>query len=169
MEAQTFLRQLLEWFPLEVLYVGENFHLGRYPGVGARDISRVVKEMGGTLRVDITALANDNDSPISSTRIREAVTKGNLLAVTQLLGRPFRIDLRGVPLLRHGDTWGLLRKWVSQVMPHNGNYAIVLHGRNQQVRTQGSWKSTGAYWEHKNIETLEFLEIQSLIREIPEG
>lgn len=69
--------------------IGENFHFG-YRGEG--DI-QTLTSLGKSLGFDVTSLsmANLGGKPVSSTRIRQALKKGQLDEVTNMLGRPYVI------------------------------------------------------------------------------
>lgn len=151
--AEDFTRMLVEDAGMEVLVVGENFHLGR----GREgDVARL-RELGTRLGFEVVALSlvsgGDGEvSDISSTRIRRALATGEMREVAELLGRPFA--LRG-PVL-HGDERGrtigfpTLNIGVSadQALPPNGVYVTraeiagsVYHGATN-IGTQPTFEGT---------------------------
>jgi len=164
-ESTLFLHRFLQWFPLDCLYVGENFHLGRYPGTTAQELEDLFNQLGKKVRVDITDLANHNGQIVSSTIIRKALLQGDLSHSNSLLGRPFRIDLRGIPLLRHGGIQGMLKKWTTQLLPQAGTFILSLQGLSGSVESKGWATPEGFFWEHSEsnqesywIDLLESLE-----------
>jgi riboflavin kinase/FMN adenylyltransferase len=98
--ALDFCRLLVEEAGLRLLVVGEDFRLGR----GGEGTVEVLTAIGDELGFEVIAvpLLGDGDDRVSSTRVREALTEGDMEAVSQLLGHHFM--LRG-PVL-HGDERG---------------------------------------------------------------
>ncbi len=89
-----FERFLLPSFPLAALRVGTNFRFGNRRSGDFEQLKEIAARQGfdvdGTdeLLIDGTA---DGDRPVSSTAIREAVRKGEVLEARQMLGRPFAL------------------------------------------------------------------------------
>jgi riboflavin kinase/FMN adenylyltransferase len=85
--ARTVLRGALG---AEAVVVGTNFRFGRGR---AGDLS-VLRQLGDALgfRVDGVPPVVHEGAPISSTRIREALSRGAVAAATDLLGRPYFVD-----------------------------------------------------------------------------
>lgn len=98
--ALDFVRLLVEETEMRLLVVGEDFHLGR----GREGDTTRLAEFGRELGFEVVALPllrNEAES-VSSTRIRNALSAGEMDEVTELLGRPY--SLRG-PVLA-GDARG---------------------------------------------------------------
>jgi len=103
-------RESAEDFVLEVLVgalgarlvvVGEDFHFGH----GRRGTVALLAEMGARHGFEVAGIALDADAAgraVSSTRIRELLTGGDVVAAAMLLGRPHQV--RGVVV--HGDGRG---------------------------------------------------------------
>ena len=98
--ATDFSRLLVEEAGMRLLVVGEDFRLGR----GGEGTVEVLTEIGEELGFEVLALPllGDDDDPVSSTRVREALAAGDMQSVSKLLGHPFL--LRG-PVV-HGDERG---------------------------------------------------------------
>ena len=156
LDAKAFLESLTEGLRVERLVVGANFRLGRYPGT---DAAHLQSEHRG-LRVDIVDLATDNGGPISSSRIRDAVASGRLFEAEALLGSAYRLDVQGIPILRHGKTFGIWREWTQQVLPKTGVFTLKALVDGKDVKLLGSFNKQGLFWdmlETGSLQSLEFL------------
>jgi riboflavin kinase/FMN adenylyltransferase len=68
--------------------------------------------------------------PVSSSRVRDALLAGNLAAVTELLGRPYRVAGVVAAGARRGRTIGFPTANLDRVetlLPGNGVYAVRVH------------------------------------------
>jgi riboflavin kinase/FMN adenylyltransferase len=101
-EAGDFLHQLFERFPrLRCVACGPNFHFGHHRSGNPDMLREFAKQRGIDARVPQLAL--HQNSPISSSRIREALQKGALEDVRAMLGRPYTMRgtvVRGRQLAR---------------------------------------------------------------------
>lgn len=98
---ETFIDQVLRSsLDARHVVVGHNFHFGHRAAGDVDLLARVGARDGFT--VDGVELLTVDGEPISSTRIRTALGRGDVEAATRLLGRPFTID--GVVV--HGDHRG---------------------------------------------------------------
>jgi riboflavin kinase/FMN adenylyltransferase len=79
---------------------GEDFTFGQGRSGNAQSLARLGGEVG--IRTRTVAAVHDGEGPISSSRIRAALTAGDCATATRLLTRPFAI--RG--LVQHGDKLG---------------------------------------------------------------
>jgi riboflavin kinase/FMN adenylyltransferase len=126
LEAQAFPAFIKEAMPaLKTVSVGEGFRFGRGRAGDAKLLciegAKVGLNVRPVVRVDM------DDLPISSTRIREKVSAGEIAQANRLLGRPYIAEGRIVP----GD--GLGRKigiptfnldWSPGLTPRLGVYAV---------------------------------------------
>ena len=127
--AADFARLLVEEAGLRLLVVGEDFRLGR-GGEGTIELLTTLGEELGFQVLPIPLLG-DNSDRVSSTRVRDALSAGEMEDVSHLLGRSF--FLRG-PVL-HGDERGrqigfpTLNLGVSADLwlPPNGVYVTRAH------------------------------------------
>jgi hypothetical protein len=86
---------------IDYLTVGVNFRCGYRLDTSARDLRDMMRP-GGTL-TELAPQVRAGGSPISSSRIRDAVLAGDLAGAEGLLGRPYDLDLTGLcPALRGG-------------------------------------------------------------------
>jgi riboflavin kinase / FMN adenylyltransferase len=127
-EPDAFAQRLLvEMLGAKVVLVGENFRFGRSR---AGDFARLT-ELGDQLgfRALAEALERDASGPISSTRIRAALERGELGAVEALLGRPHAISGRVVAGQGRGRTIGVPTANLADIgeaMPPHGVYAVLV-------------------------------------------
>ncbi len=71
--------------PTEIV-VGDDFHFGRGRSGNPEVLRELASEFGFT--VSVIPKVDDGSTPISSTRIRQAITEGNVSLAAELLGRP---------------------------------------------------------------------------------
>lgn len=130
MPADQFVQQLLvEGLNVRYLFVGDDFKFGQGRSGDIELLRAVGKEHGfGVENMNTFALG---DARVSSTLIREALSRGDLVAAEHYLGRPYRIYGR----VAHGDERGRsigfptanldLRRKVS---PLHGVFAVKVGG-----------------------------------------
>ncbi|MDR1466232.1 MAG: FAD synthetase family protein [Treponema sp.] len=87
MEGQVFIEALLDR-GLSFLAVGENFRCGYHRNIGVEVIRRVMAERG--VEIDIVPPVLLDGRLISSSMIREAITRGDFSFVSTALGREFK-------------------------------------------------------------------------------
>lgn len=101
LHAETFVREILhQGLDASAVYVGSNFNFGRDR---EGDVT-LLREMGRELGFEVPVLQDFLilGSPVSSSRIRRAVSAGEVELARELLGRPYGIDGEVV----HGDGRG---------------------------------------------------------------
>ncbi|MEW8671223.1 MAG: bifunctional riboflavin kinase/FAD synthetase [Candidatus Thiodiazotropha sp.] len=130
MPAETFVRELLmEGLGTRFLSVGDDFRFGR----GRKGDFDLLRRMGGEFGFEVENMNTyklDADR-VSSTRIRELLTLGDLTAAAQCLGRPYRICGRVIHGHKRGRTIGFPTLNVNMhrlVSPLHGVYAVKVDG-----------------------------------------
>lgn len=110
--------------------VGENFRFGRGRGGDFAQLARLGEAHG--FRALAATLERDERGPISSTRIRGALSDGDLDEVTHLLGRPHALG--GVVVAGQGrgrsigfPTANLVD--IGEALPPHGVYAVLVDAR----------------------------------------
>ncbi|WP_028389586.1 bifunctional riboflavin kinase/FAD synthetase [Legionella fairfieldensis] len=106
MSAQSFASHyFFSLLQVKYLLMGEDFRFGqgRLGDVG------LLREMGKTCNwvVETFADFSPGDERISSTKIRQALSQGNLAYATELLGRPFSFCGRVIKGDGRGAQWGI--------------------------------------------------------------
>lgn len=96
LEPPEFLRSLIPpGAQLGTLVVGYDFRMGRDRTGGFEELKRLGERQGfRVVRVDPTL---DGDGPISSSRIRDLVARGEVAAAARLLGHPYLVEGDVVP------------------------------------------------------------------------
>lgn len=98
---EIFVQQLLDNSPpLAGLVVGQNWHFGHKGQGNPTMISRLIRN--STLKLSVAKPRIWKGEPISSTRIRTAVLRGNIEDATAMLGRPFSV----LGTVKHGSGIG---------------------------------------------------------------
>jgi len=130
MQARGFVRELLvDGLGVGHLLVGDDFRFGR----GREGDFCLLESMGrehGFAVEDLHTITHGEER-VSSTRIREALARGDLVLARHLLGRPYRICGR----IGHGDKRGRTIGFPTaninlhrRVSPLRGVYAVMVDG-----------------------------------------
>ena len=100
LSAREFLSLLKEHLKVKAMVIGPDFALGQ----GREGSAEVIRAIGEELdfTVDVVSPIKVGDQVVSSTAIRQALARGEIRNVTQLLGRRFKLSGRVV----HGDHRG---------------------------------------------------------------
>jgi len=120
---------LINKLNVKYLAVGDDFRFG-YKREGGFNLLKQVGEANGMI-VEDTSTQIQNGQRISSTRIREALSNGDLATAKQLLGHTYQLNGR----IRHGDKRGrtigfptLNMKVTNKIALRFGVYAVKVHG-----------------------------------------
>jgi riboflavin kinase/FMN adenylyltransferase len=99
--AEDFIsRTLLELIGAAGVVTGEDFTFGRGRGGNVEVLAEAGSRLG--FSVDSVAPVSDEEGPVSSSRIRDALQAGDCKAAARLLTRPFAIE----GIVEHGDKRG---------------------------------------------------------------
>lgn len=125
MEAQEFVRLLVDHLHLRQLWVGPDFALGRQRAGTVPVLRTLGREMGFTVQVlDAQRVLGEE---VRSGRIRQLLLAGDVAAASQLLGRPHFIRGEVVRGDRRGNAIGFptanLAISGNRLIPANGVYA----------------------------------------------
>jgi riboflavin kinase/FMN adenylyltransferase len=111
---------------LSFLAVGSNFRCGYRLDTRAADIKKLNERCG--IPTELIPPVLEAGRPVSSSRVRAAVTRGDLAGAEALLGRKLALDLEGVPAgNRDGKTVFDLPSR-NRITPPDGRYPVVLYG-----------------------------------------
>jgi riboflavin kinase/FMN adenylyltransferase len=135
MSAEACVQELLVvGLDVRFLYVGDDFRFGR----GREGGINLLREVGQAHGFEVANMNTfmDGEARISSTRIREALAKGDLELAERNLGRPYRICGR----VAHGDARGRTIGFPTanidlhrKVSPVHGVFAVTVHGLAEGV------------------------------------
>lgn len=78
---------LLKRFSAGLLNCGENYTFGRYRAGNVKTLQALCREYG--VRLCVAKTVEVGGEPVSSTRIRQALSDGDVETANQMLGRPF--------------------------------------------------------------------------------
>ena len=98
---QFAIEGLLKGMNAKIVCCGYDYRFGKGACAGAEDLKRFLSPYG--VKIEQVGAVLDNGEPISSTRIRAALSEGKAEEAARLLGRPFAIDFpveRGMQLGR---------------------------------------------------------------------
>ncbi len=134
LSAEEFVRKvLINGLNVRYLVVGDDFRFG-YRRLG--DFA-LLKNMGEKLGFQVVQMNSFdmNQQRVSSTRIRHALTQGDLTTAENLLGRPYRISGR----VAHGDKLGRTLGFPTanihlhrKTTPLSGIYAVEVFGLEKE-------------------------------------
>lgn len=137
MSAENFISEvLIKQLKVKHLIVGDDFRFGK----GRTGDFALLKEMGASLGMSVedTHTIQLNNERISSSRIREALSQGNVAEAITLLDEPYRLSGR----VRHGDKRGRTIGFptLNQRLPENiviarGVYAVRVTGLDTNTYT----------------------------------
>jgi len=111
----------------EVVVVGHNFRFGKDRAGDFAELNRLGAAHGFETRSH--ELVGDEHGPWSSSRVREAVARGDLAGAARMLGRPHALEGVVVEGDRRGRTLGFPTcnvNDVAQALPPFGVYAVVV-------------------------------------------
>jgi riboflavin kinase/FMN adenylyltransferase len=136
MSADDFVQELLvQGLDVRYLFVGDDFRFGNGRS-GDIELLRRVGEASGFAVENMTTFAVGEER-VSSTRIREALARGELELAAHNLGRPYTICGR----VAHGDERGRTIGFPTanidlhrKVSPLHGVYAVLVHGLEEGPR-----------------------------------
>lgn len=132
MPAEVFARALVGCIDPSAFVVGWDFRYGRGR---AGDTATLAAHTGAP--VEAFGPWSRGDSPVSSSRVRGAVTDGDVAAATALLGRPHEVVGVVVPGAALGRTIGFPTANVrpeTELLPKDGVYAVTLTGPSGPAR-----------------------------------
>lgn len=125
--AEGFLAALLqERLDARHVVEGFNFGYGRDRQGNTSSLERWCKQHGLQCEI-VAALTAANEQPISSSRVRMALTASDVASAARLLGRPYRLRGKVVVGDRRGATLGFPTANLDQiatVIPGDGVYAV---------------------------------------------
>lgn len=134
-EAEGFTTWLRSCLPqLQAVYVGENWRFGHQRAGDVELLVRTAKLVG--LQVHSAPRLRHEGTPISSSRIRELLKRGEIMAVNDLLGYAYFAEGIVVSGRQLGRTLGfptLNIRWSPGLRPHFGAYAVELMEADQRI------------------------------------
>jgi len=133
LSAQAFLEAFQRVLAPTELHVGSGFHFGHQRGGRLETLQAWGRETG--CEIQAYSLRAPDGGPLSSTRIREALDRGDAEAASQLLGRPFALTGIVVEGDRRGRHLGYPTAnlaWEQEQLPAFGAYVTEVRGSHLQ-------------------------------------
>lgn len=133
MEPREFVEEvLIKEHGARFIACGYDFRFGKDAKGTAEDLKEICTHYN--VEVEIIKAVLFEGEPISSTRIRKAITEGNISLANALLGRPFSL----VSTIIHGKKLGRTisfptinqRFGIAEIIPRFGVYATILNLKN---------------------------------------
>lgn len=173
---------LIDKLKVKYLAVGDDFRFG-YKREGGFNLLKKIGESHGMVVVDTDTQLQDKKR-ISSTRIRKALSQGDVKTANVLLGHNYQLSGR----VRHGDKRGrtigfptLNMKMPEKIALKYGVYAVKVHGlgdmplngvsnlgirptvngQENRVETHVFDFNQDVYGKHINIEFVEFIRAEN--------
>jgi len=133
--AEDFMGDLVEHLHLSRLVVGHDFALGRGRSGDIHTLRHIGEGMG--YEVDLVPAESISHQLISSTRIRDLITQGQVSEAAKLLGRWYNLEGKVVHGDGRGKTIGIptanLSWWGERIIPARGVYATLAWINQQAV------------------------------------
>ena len=124
---EEFLRLLRERCGCVGVVCGYNHRFGRQ----AAGTPRLLEDCFGRDRTAVLPALEVDGAPVSSTRIRACLAKGDVETATRLLGRPYALQSRVLHGKSLGHTWGFPTANqnfpADRLIPAHGVYAVACH------------------------------------------
>jgi riboflavin kinase/FMN adenylyltransferase len=121
---------------IEYVSLGTNFRCGCRLDTGAGDFKSWMDEDG--VMTDLVPPVMEGSYPVSSSRIRAAVSSGDLSAAALLLGRNVWIDLSDIPARAAGKDRSYDAAAAFRILPPPGRYGALVYGAGggEGIKTQ---------------------------------
>jgi riboflavin kinase/FMN adenylyltransferase len=143
--GREFIDLLRDRGNLRYLVIGGNFRCGYRLDTGAALIKRMNDAAG--VPTEVVEPLLDGEAPISSSRIRSAISAGSIAEAAALLGRNVEIDLAGLSAVP--GPGGVFFDTASRrrITPPPGRYPALLYeiGSPEGIQTEVSVKDGGVF------------------------
>ena len=143
--GKDFLAALQRSVPLALLVVGSDFRCGTGRDTGVAEMRRQLGPAG--VVVDSVEPIQHRGEPVSSSRIRRAIRAADFATATELLGRPYTIEIEvgggkvtssassknGGDSTEGGNTYSVARAAIGQLLPEPGSYPAFEVDRDRRM------------------------------------
>lgn len=138
--GEEFLAALARAFDIRQLVVGYNFRMGRGRATGVSELESLLAPFQAELTVVPPAVYRDQ--VVSSSRIREAIVRGEFLEAREMLGTEYRLD--ATEAVTRGGVTSLEAS--GQLLPAPGRYRALLRGEGGERRVEVTVTAEAARW-----------------------
>lgn len=130
LSPRDFVKQILvQKLNINKLMVGEDFRFGHKRSGDIPQLQALAEEFGFSVEI-ITPILTDGER-VSSTLLRQALTKGDHRQVEKYLGHPYRLSGRVVAGEQRGRAWGFPTANINlhrALTPIHGVYTVLVQG-----------------------------------------
>jgi len=124
LQGREFIDLLEKHGKMSFLAIGSNFRCGYRKDADAENIRKMYEGKG--IPTEVVPRVTAGGEPISSSRIRATIVKGNLAEAAALMGRNFELDLSDLkPGSADHPVYDLLS--VQRIVPPDGSYPVLLY------------------------------------------
>jgi riboflavin kinase/FMN adenylyltransferase len=131
MRGRDFIGLLEDRGRLSFMALGANFRCGCGQDTGASSIAEMNRERG--IETEIVPQVMEGGEPVSSSRIRRAISQGDLVLAARLLGRNPGLCLGDI--IPQGNVFDVAAR--RRITPPEGSYGVFLFGKTgERVQTR---------------------------------
>jgi len=165
MSADEFIKSILiDKIHTKNLVIGHDHHFGKDRQGDFGHLSKLGNELG--FSVEQVEAKSINDVPVSSTKIRNALTSGDIRMANEYLGYHYSISGKVIGGSRIGKTLGFPTANISiddqhKLIPANGVYAVYVEHNNKNLKGMlsiGSKPTFNEYDEYIEVHIFDFDE-----------
>jgi len=127
--GQDFIDLLIECGNMTYLAIGSDFKCGNGLDMNSLLIKETYEKKG--IEVEIIPPLSDGEFTISSSRIRKAISSGDLKSVNTWLGRNFVLDMLNIPFKIEE---GFDPAFYKRLIPPDGEYSVLVY---ETVKKEG--------------------------------
>ncbi|MDR2096573.1 MAG: FAD synthetase family protein [Treponema sp.] len=166
LKGREFIDTLKNRGNLVFLAIGRNFRCGYKLDTDAACI-QAIGEAGG-IAIEVIPPLGEGHGPVSSTRIRSAILKGNMEEASCLLGRNVVLDLRGIQGEKREEGFLYKPALRNRVFAREGSFPVVLYrkdsseGQKMEIRISGEGVCIPLKDDCSYIECIEFISGQAV-------
>lgn len=102
--SEDFIIEMARKYKVKQISCGFNYHFGKNAAGDSMSLKQICDDNG--IRLKVSGAVTYDGLPVSSSRIREALTKGDVLSARNMLGRWFSYDFTVVQSQKLGRTLG---------------------------------------------------------------
>ncbi|MBO8155190.1 MAG: riboflavin biosynthesis protein RibF [Bacillaceae bacterium] len=153
---EAFVEQFLIGLNIRHLVSGFDFTYGK---MGKGSIATIEEHARGEFDYTVIEKVTEGEGKISSTKIRELLSQGNIEEANQLLGRPFQINGKVIKGDQRGRTIGFPTANIQfnkdYLIPKIGVYAVKVYIEDQEYHGMANIGYKPTFYDHQLHLSLE--------------
>ena len=158
--GEQFLEILIKRLNIKKIVVGFNFHFGFKRGMNAFGLRDYCAERD--IVTEIIPPVIYKDEPISSSRIRSTIKRGDFIAVEKMLGYSYIVEIpENISFFEDNNQFEVEKKKLLQVLPNSGMYDVIVNSGERGYRTEAEIVKDKLLVEkidNTRVETILFLK-----------